>query len=362
MDRLEAMPPLVRAILEDAIWAPSGDNRQNWRFRVKSNSEFEIEIVDDSDWMVYDKEGNATLIALGILCEYIKIAASKYGFTTQETFESLKVKQVSKCSISLTKQSIRQDPLYEQLKIRTVQRKPMGTYPLTGEEKHLLENELAESFSIKWLESDSDKKQVASLMFGNAHTRYAMKEGYEVHSKIIDFSKEGFVKSKTKLPAMSLGISLLWVKLTQLTLSSWPLFHFVEKYMAGTLVPRYLMEYQTAIQSSAHFILLKDEPVKCNQDYIEVGKNLIRFWLKASQLGLGFQPEHTPVIFSELLRNQVQFTQDQRALSNAVKMEAQFRQFVGDEAVNKAVYMGRLGRSDLPSSRSVRKSLAELLI
>lgn len=357
------IPPLLRKVLERAIWAPSGDNCQNWRFKILSENEFEIIVKDDSDWMVYDKEGHASLIAFGALLEYIKISASHFGYSVNERIISIKDNQISRCQIELVNSDdTREDKLFEQLKVRCVQRKPMGQTPLSESEKNQLEAELSSEFQIRWLETSEEKRKIAKILFDNAHTRYAMKEGFDVHSKVIDFRKPYFRFSPVKLPAMSIGVGYFWAKLTQLSLSNWKLFHFFEKYLGGTLIPRYLMEYKTAIHSSAHFILLKNTKIERAEDYIRVGKSLIRFWLKATELGLGFQPEHTPIIFSELIRNKIHFTDDKRANKNATKMDLKLKAFVGDNTVERAVYMGRVGRSKPPTSRSTRMKLDELIV
>ncbi len=66
------------------------------------------------------------------------------------------------------------------------------------------------------------------------------------------------------------------------------------------------------------------------------------------------------MIFSEYLRNGVDFTTNQDTIKNVVKVDAEFKAMIGEDNVQRSVFMGRLGRSTTPNSRSVRLSLDEL--
>ena len=85
-----------------------------------------------------------------------------------------------------------------------------------------------------------------------------------------------------------------------------------------------------------------------------------RSWIRF--LGLGFQPEYTPIMFAEMIRNNITFSKDTRTMKNALKMDNQFNALVGKKSVTKSAYFARFGRSKQPTSRSIRKPLHELLI
>ena len=96
------------------------------------------------------------------------------------------------------------------------------------------------------------------------------------------------------------------------------------------------------------------------QDYLNAGRAIQRFWLTSAKLGLGFQPEQTPVIFAKYLRQGIHFTDDNKVLKNAEKGKKLFEEIVTQ--ADHITFLGRLGRSQMPKSRSLRKPLSELMV
>ena len=189
-----------------------------------------------------------------------------------------------------------------------------------------------------------------------------MPEAYETHAEAIDWHKDNKQFSPIKIPPRALGLNPVMVALTKLALSSEKAFHVIEKYLFGLLLPRFLMDYQTAIKSSAIFVLRHTTPVNTHAEMIESGRAMVRFWLMANKLGFGYQPQYTPVLFAEYLRKQYAFTKSDRALTQAKKVNLQFKALAGNDTVDCSVYMGRIGRTEEVSSRSVRMSVEELLV
>jgi molybdopterin/thiamine biosynthesis adenylyltransferase len=371
----------IEEVFEYAKWAPSGDNMQPQRIEVLSDLTCIIHGFDTRNHVVYDLEGNASKLALGAFIENCKIASQSLNYdlsvnlTTNK--EGKEPDHEEYClfptfALSLTpaKASLKQHPLFSYIKTRCVQRKRMGTKQLTKIEKQKLADILPEGFSVIWKESLADRWEVAKFMYGNATTRLSMKEGYDVHSKIMEFtpiSQDTSIEkncnstfSKDKLPAKSLGIDSITIALTKWTLKSWSRFSFLDKYLGGTITPKLMLDLSTSIKSCAHFVIVADDEPKSLDDYLAAGAAVQRFWLQATQLQLGFQPEQTPVIFSEYLRKHIDFTTNEFTKKNVVTIDKDFKKLIGEENVKRAVFMGRLGRTTMPTSRSVRLSLDEL--
>lgn len=358
--RLEPIQDPVKYVLDKARWAPSGDNTQVWQFKITGERTFEIHGHDTRDWVVYDLAGEASNMAHGALIETAAIAATSIGFRLVVNQVNRELPEKPVYSVELVEDAtVQADPLSDYIEIRTVQRKPMGTRRLTQEEKQLLTETLPSGYKVHWFESDQAKKEVAKLMFGNALTRLMMKEGYEVHSKIIEW---GAKFSLDKIPEQALGVDPFTAKLMKWALKSWERFDFMAKYLGGTIAPRIQLDYIPSLKSCAHFILYSDNRPVSLDDQVAAGRALQRFWLTAARLGLGFQPEQTPVIFSSYLNNGVQFSENAAAVHNAKQMDEQLKTLIPEQVYLHKVFMGRLGRSQVASSRSLRKPLELLLI
>ena len=241
--------------------------------------------------------------------------------------------------------------------MRAVQRRAMGTRALTSSEKTELESALPAGYSLTWFESFDDRLKLAKLNFCNAKTRLTMKEAFYTHRDIIDWHKQF---SETKIPEKALGVDWATARLMQWLFKSWDRIEFMNKYFAGTVLPRIQLDFIPSLKSCAHFAIQTDNETKSVDDYVAAGRALQRFWLTTAKLGLGFQPEQTPVIFSKYLRQDIKFTENEAVVLNAEKGRVMFEALVPN--AENTLFLGRLGRGQLPRSRSIRKPLKDLIL
>lgn len=348
---------LAQKILEQARWAPSGDNTQCWRFELTGEDSFIVHATDTRDHVVYDLDGHSSHLAHGILLETIDIVASQHGLITQLDSD-LSNESALKFSVKLIMdENCAPSELAPFVRTRTVQRRAMGTRQLTTVEKSKLESCLPEGFSVRWFESSSDKLAMAKLNFCNAKTRLTMKEAFSVHKEIIEWKAQF---SETKIPEQALGVDWLTARLMQWMFKSWSRIQFANKYLAGTLMPRIQLDFIPSLKSSAHFAISADKQPTTVAEYIAAGRVVQKFWLTTTKLGLGFQPEQTPVIFSKYLANNLEFTKSASVIKNAEKGKRMFDELLPES--NLVVFLGRMGRGERPKSRSTRRPLEELII
>lgn len=349
-------------VIELAKWAPSGDNTQPWRFKLLSDTTFIIYASNTRDHSVYDLDGHSSELAHGMLLEAIDIAASRYhcravvNQTATETPEGLA--DTIHYQVELEQDSnAKPDPLLPYVKTRTVQRRPMGTRALSDEEKAALQQCLPAGFKLHFYESLGQKWRCAWLNFKNAKTRLTMKEAYHVHKEIIDWGQQF---SDSKIPEQALGIDKGTGQLMQWAFKKWSRVAFLNRYLFGTLAPRLQLDLLPGICSSAHFTLCAPHPAELKNDYLAAGRAIYRFWLMTDALQLGLQPGLTPVIFSRYLDNDVTFTDDQSVCRRAKAFQRLYKSYIPEH--KNLVFMGRVGRTTPPVSRSVRRPLKTLVL
>jgi molybdopterin/thiamine biosynthesis adenylyltransferase len=353
----EQLLTLAEQVLDYARWAPSGDNTQCWRFELLSETSFIIHANDTREHVVYDLDGHSSHLAHGILLETLAIAASKFAHKVNIESDLTNDKAL-KFTVKLEHDTtISENPLVPYIKTRAVQRRSMGTQKLTIAEKKLLESTLPVGFHLQWFESFDDKLAIAKLNFTNAKTRLTMKEAFAVHKEIIEWKAQF---SETKIPEQALGVDWATARLMQWMFHSWKRIEFANKYFAGTLMPRIQLDFIPSLKSCAHFALQAEKPLTTIEEYVEAGKVLQRLWLTTAKLGLGFQPEQTPVIFARYLNNRISFTQNRAVIQNAEKGKNMFESIVRNS--DNTVFLARVGRSELPKSRSTRLPLNKLII
>lgn len=349
--------PIMR-ILELARWAPSGDNTQPWRFQIIDELHFNIITHDTRDWCVYDLDGKASILAVGTLLENISIAATAEALSAE--FKIINEAPDSPPTIAVTLLNTPREsphPLLPFITERVTQRRPLNSQALTEQQKQVLEASVGEKFKIFWAEKDK-KWDMARLLFRSSEIHLSIPEGYEVHKRIIDWDKQF---SPDKIPDQAVGLDPIAIKSMKWAIKSWKRVDFLNKYCAGTLLPRIQLSFLPGLKCAAHFLIVAENKFASTEDYLEGGRALQRFWLTATSLGLLLQPEMACLIFSRFALMSKNFTQDKKALTIAAGLPAELKQIFGDQNENQRVFMGRLGTGKKPQSRSIRLAVKNLL-
>ena len=105
---------------------------------------------------------------------------------------------------------------------------------------------------------------------------------------------------------------------------SWYRVDFLNRFMGGTLIPRFELDFLTGMACASHFIIMAEQPPETLDDFVSAGRAVQRFWLTAARLGLQLQPEMTPLIFHSYVRDGVDFSSNQRS-QNLARMLATTR-------------------------------------
>lgn len=348
----------ARAILDEARWAPSGDNTQPWRFEIVSPAHLVVHGFDTRDHCVYDLDGHSSHLAIGALLETLRIAASMHRLAaaispraTPETRPQFDVRLSPDATV-------RPSSLAGCIRSRTVQRRALRTRRLTSEEKHALEAAVP-GLSIVWLEGLSNRARAAALMWRNAKLRLTIPEAYEVHRSIIEW---GARYSEDRIPEQALGANPLTTRLMRSAMRSWQRIEFMNRWLGGTIAPRIELDLIPSLACGAHFALLAQRPPSTLEDYLAAGAGTQRFWLTACSLGLQLQPEMTPLIFARYAAAGRRFSRVESAQSSARRIAAALERLLGRDAASRAVFMGRIGAGPPAQARSLRLPLDALLI
>ncbi len=352
----------IDRILDRARWAPSGDNTQPWRFEILSGHHAVVYGSDTRRTVVYDLRGHASQIAVGALLEHVAIAASSEGLRAEilrrppVTGDENEEHPVFDIRFSDAPDLV-PDPLSPYLEIRSVNRRPLGTKPLSSQEKQWLESLLPEGFRVLWLEGWKNRFAMADLNQRSGKLRLTIPEAYAVHREIIEWNA---TTSLDRVPDRALGLSPVILPLMHWIMKRWERVVFFNRFLGGTLIPRVQLDILPALFCSAHFFLLAPDPPRQLGDYVAGGRALARFWLGCASLGLQFQPEMTPLIFRSYVREGIHFSTASHAWELASDI-AFHLEHLGVGSVDRAVFMGRVGRGGYSRFRSLRKSLSRLI-
>lgn len=349
---------VILQILDLARWAPSGDNAQPWRFQVLDGLNFVIHGTDTRDHCIYDLDGRPTQLALGALIETAAIAASRHGLHLDARLRPITDPTRPTFDIRLLpKADLKTDMLWRVIAERSVNRGRLGRAPLTGEHWQALRAAVGADHELVAFEG-AQRLAWASLLWANGGLRLRLPEAFDTHRGVIDWDKR---YSRIGIPDQALGVDAVTLGVMRRAMSSWERVEFMNRWLAGTQMPRLLMDFLPALFCGAHIAVLAKHPPSTVEDYVAGGRAVQRFWLTAATLGLQHQPAATPLVFSRYLREGTRFTANGEEIHVASRLANRLNELLADKA-DRALWLGRIGRGQAATSRSVRRILSEMLV
>ena len=344
----------IEQVLDLACWAPSGDNTQPWRFEITGERSCIVHAFDTRRHCVYDLTGAPSQIAVGAMLETARIAATGIGMRA-DVVRLDSGEEQPLFDVRLVEGDARHaDPLIPFITKRCTNRRPYSRRPLTAAEKAALQDSVGSAYSLVWLEGPR-RAEVARLLFASANIRLTIPEAYEVHRSVIEWNAQF---SETKIPDQAVGLDPIGLALMRWAMKSWERTSFLSRYLGGTLLPRFQLDFLPGLGCAAHVLILAARPPEGIDDYLQAGAAVQRFWLTATRLGLQHQPEMTPLIFAGYSSKQIRFSSDPVAVSSAARIAERLGHLVGaTEQVARVVWMGRLGAAPNPTARSLRRSI-----
>jgi len=351
--------PLSR-IIDIARWSPSGDNAQPWRFVRVTDNRFRVDTLDQSQHCVYELDGRCNWISIGTLLETLRIAASANGYSASIATLPTTNRFAPSFAVDLhADPHITPDPLAQWIESRCVNRFPYSRRYLQPSEKSTLQNAVGSKFQISFAEGSS-RRTWASINQRAALLRLDTREGWELMTRIIEWDA---AFSVDRIPDQAVGMPKWMLKIArrQLETWSWTSTHAMNRFAGGTWMPRLLLEWWPSMCCAAHISIKATRPDDSPEGWIRAGGAVQRMWLAATSLGLSHQPGATPLVFARYARDNIRFTNDERALGRAREMAREMHRILGPDALERTIWIGRIGEAKNPASRSTRQELSHLM-
>jgi hypothetical protein len=349
--------PILR-VLDLARWAPSGDNVQTWSFRVQGPLAAEIAGRDTRDHVLYDRDGEASHLALGALVESARIAASGLGMELHSALDARDPRRPV-VSLQLRNAPGRSDPLLPWITRRATQRRALSTRAPAAEDRAAIEQALAGSgFRLRWFTGAAQRWAWARLWWDNAGIRLRCPEAYPVHRDIVDWHDR---MSPDRVPADALGASLPIRLVMRWALGSWRRVDRLNRWAAGTIAPRLELDLLPALRCGAHVALVAEGRDSGLAARLAAGAAVQRLWLAAASRGLRFQPAYTPLVFAAYDRADERFTVRDDLQRDAHALRLRLERMLGADDAGRTVFLARLGYGPEPTSRSTRLPIERLV-
>jgi nitroreductase len=350
----------LEEILDLARWAPSGDNVQPWRFAILDAATVRVRLAAPLGGNPYEyRGGEPTLLALGMLLETLRIAAS--GWERSARWEIVAASPSPTLRVTLAPApGIARDPLLAFVTLRSVDRLAYRRRMLTAAEVAALEAAAGARLRLEWHVARAERLALARLNARATDIRLRAPECFPIHQHMIDWTH---AQSPDRMPAAALGLPAAMLPMLRWAMADWARMQRMNRLL-GTGGTALQTDILPGLAASAFFLARRPAGAAAPSlaQLLEEGAALQRVWLTATQLGLAMQPTLAMIAFAEHGARDAAFTADARLKGKARALAAAFWKTLG-AAPEEFAFVARIGepRPRLHRVRSVRLPLEALI-
>jgi hypothetical protein len=345
------MRDIIVRILNESCTAPSPDNFQPWRFEV-TGMEIKVFKVPGKVNHLLDFDEHVLLLTEGMVIENIVIAASAEQIRCAVTYFPDGEKPDCVARIVLSKDdSLHPDPLAAFLHQRCTNRKMYSKQKISVPVLQELESTLNDYPGLT-LTITSDTKQIKDLGKAVSAIDQVMFENKRLHDSLfehITWSKEEEQRTHVGLSLDSMEFKAA-EKLLFKGLKNWSLVNALNMTGFSRFVRfKNSMQYGSAAASALVSARKGDRT-----DYLDAGRFVQRFWLKATRAGLSLHPIVGVIYCSQKVdgENNDLFASNHKEL---LRDSYDVLQEVAGSGDSPVVFFCRLGYAKKTSYQSTRK-------
>jgi nitroreductase len=276
----------ITEILEEAVFAPSGDNSQPWHFVVRENV-IDVYSLPEKDNVLFNYRQRGTLVAHGALLTNISLIAETLGYSINVNFWPDPEDSSHTFRVELKPTTPATNPLVNSIRSRQTNRKFYADIPLKDEHKNSLLHEGNTSPDVKFILIE-DPKQKQLLGEAVSKNEVVMLENRQLHDLFYadirwTTSSERSLKTGLYLKTMELPLQkLIFFKILQF----WPIARILNQTLK---LSRFIAKDNSKLYSNGSALGLLIVP-NDDQMFFEAGKISQRIWLNAEQLGISMHP------------------------------------------------------------------------
>jgi molybdopterin/thiamine biosynthesis adenylyltransferase len=353
----------IERVLDQARWAPSGDNGQPWRFSILDGNSARIHVTDESEHDVYDRDGEFSLVSAGCLLENVRLAAADEGRDLDWQYRRTGAHEHEITVELALRDTVEQSDLIRFIRARATDRFPYRMTPLSKTQKRALEGCLDGALRLTWFETLEERLRISLLNAVATDIRLRCPEAHAVHQRVIDFER---LYSPTGIPSRATGLDPLTLRIMRWAMKDFSKIERLNSLM-GTGGAQLQMDLLPGLMCGAHFMFSFQTPSHIGDRaaaMMRAGQSIQRFWLEATRLGLSIQPGNAPLIFGTYGERNSPFTKSEALRTQARELAKRVRNASGGMEPSALIFAGRIGipRGFKATSRSIRRPLEELVL
>lgn len=285
------MNEVFKKILNESVWAPSGDNCQPWSFIVKDDH---VDIInkknDRFDHPFYNFKQKGSYLSHGCLIENIIICAKASGYRSEVIYFPKDDSNDCVARIILSPGEVSSDDLYGYIRNRVTNRKPYREKSLVDDTRlevvnTVMELEGANAVKVMLAEGRENLTRLG-VALGNNET--IVLETEELHKTFFSHiiwsaEEEKVIGSGLYLKTMELPPP---VQLLFKGIRHWP----VQRALNRLGFSRKVAQKNAKLYSTGAAIGIIAMNNNSDRDFVIAGRVFQRVWLKCTRLGVSLHP------------------------------------------------------------------------
>ncbi len=339
------------------IRAPSADNTQPWRFKIKNDSLLVIHDRGRADFL-YNVRDIASLVALGAVIENICIAAGDSGYECAVSYFPDNGRPDTVASIRLERSEKVSDPLFSFIEKRRVNRRFYERRGLEAGVRDVLisESMCEDGIRLSVVEERASLKDIASMVGAGDQLLFGNKLLLSGLVPWIRWSRQEALLRRDGMSLDSLEINFLQKRLFR-AIKSWPLISFLNIFGFSRIAA---LQSVKLIKSSSGVFLVASNG-RAPLDYVKGGRVMQRAWLRASSLGLSVQPMTGITFLCSILQLDNGRGLSEKEANIARKILGSLKKTFSLKEEDGLVILCRIGYAAPPSDKSLRRPVEEVL-
>ena len=339
----------IKKIIEESLFAPSGENCQPWKFAVDGSSIY-IFNVPEADTSLYNFEQKGSYVAHGALIENVVISALKYGYKTSVKLFPVKEEPNLVATLTLDPTNPKELSLYQYIAKRCTNRKNHARQKLSDDQKKQLIDIAREGGfgELKIIDDEESLNILGKALAVNEQIIFENKKLHDFFYKHIIWNEEDqdkaggfYIKTLEFLPKQLKGVKIF---------KSWIVLKILNKIAK---ISRMIAKENAEKYANSGALAVVFAEGNSREDFINAGRTAERAWLKATELGLSVHPCTGVIYLSERIKGGDANAFSQSHLETIKTAYSDIEQTFGVE--NKTIPMlFRIGYADAPSARSLR--------
>ncbi|MEW4527115.1 hypothetical protein [Maioricimonas sp. JC845] len=348
-----------RSLIEAAGQAPSPDNNQPWAFRIRGDA---VDVLHcRSRAIASDVDDLFSWIAVGAAIENLCVAATALGLTGNVEYmarpfgESEAGEHVATVRLSRGSQP---DPLAEVISQRVTNRRFYSRQPLAEHELAPM-NSAVEGRNVRldWLTDRAQRRRLSDVVAAVDRIRFEYQPFHEEFHSVLRHGRDEEERTRDGLELKTLELPPFGA-----TLMRW-----VAPWRRMQLLNRFGMSRVFAGTSSKQVVcsgavgLVSTTDVS-DRGFFEAGRAFERVWLAATASGLAFQPMGGIPLFLHKLSSKGRAAFLSEHASVLENLLPEWRELYPAASDGTGVMLFRIGRSQAPSARSIRRHVEDIII